>query len=404
MDEHISPFDLILDRCLEFVTGEGHTVTDCLAQYPDQRESLEPLLKLALCLQTAQNISAPADFRLTAQTRMENLIAAYPRSHKHNHSFSGTIQGIAKRLRPAIPAPQVTLRWRLAGLAMILILFMAVSSVQASANSLPGQWLYPLKRTLENVEYDLAGSNAAQGNVSAKHTRERFNEVVGLAKTQPQQELAKASSNFQDQLKTTLNYVDSPKGISDRDRSALSSRVYGDLKEEEKELQALLHEIRADYAYRRDLNNLLVLIQGKLAHDKLWIALPPDQTPWIPGLSLTIRATEEPSRTTTRTPTPLPKNTAASNSVGGTHEPWNWGSEWPSEWPTLEETPGPDTQWTEINQPWSTMIPLPTQMATAIPTIYSKIETLIPSLPKDITTKIPSFPDFPHPDWPPEEP
>ena len=42
-DEHL---DYILDRCIERIAS-GESVSSCLASYPDDREELEPLLRIA---------------------------------------------------------------------------------------------------------------------------------------------------------------------------------------------------------------------------------------------------------------------------------------------------------------------------------------------------------------------
>ena len=74
-----STFEDILDRCLVAIQEQGKTVEECLACYPAEREALEPLLHLALRLESGRTLKAPPELRRTAAARMRNLIATRPR-------------------------------------------------------------------------------------------------------------------------------------------------------------------------------------------------------------------------------------------------------------------------------------------------------------------------------------
>jgi hypothetical protein len=63
----------ILDRCLDRIRG-GETVEQCLADYPDHRLELEPLLETARTLSTAMGVSSSAEFRRTSPARLMSRI------------------------------------------------------------------------------------------------------------------------------------------------------------------------------------------------------------------------------------------------------------------------------------------------------------------------------------------
>ena len=69
----------ILDSCVTAIEEHGKTVAECLAQYPDQREELEPLLHLVARLRAARTLQAPSEFRRTSTLRVRNIAAAEQR-------------------------------------------------------------------------------------------------------------------------------------------------------------------------------------------------------------------------------------------------------------------------------------------------------------------------------------
>ena len=76
MPKSSSRFEDILDTCVTAIQERDETVAGCLAQYPHQRDKLEPLLRLTVSLEGARTLKAPPEFRRTSAIRVRNLAAA----------------------------------------------------------------------------------------------------------------------------------------------------------------------------------------------------------------------------------------------------------------------------------------------------------------------------------------
>lgn len=120
--------------------ANGATVADCLRDYPQYAARLSVMLETGLSIKRAQPIGGEISY---AQDRVE------------------------ARLLRALEAPRLVPRprrrsplGRLIGLAATLLLVFGLSSTLAAQSSLPGDALYGLKRTSENVVASLAGTLA----------------------------------------------------------------------------------------------------------------------------------------------------------------------------------------------------------------------------------------------------
>ncbi len=158
----------VLEQCLQDLLAGRTTVEECLARYPAQAAQLQPLLTSADWLR-----SAPARPALTAARRqaLENRVLARVTS--------------ARVARP-LPKQPRTFTWPLArrGWAWavaVVALFVALTTtaVSASAASLPGDLLYPVKRLTEQVAVTLTPSTD-QAALHAEFAQRRLDEFVSL--------------------------------------------------------------------------------------------------------------------------------------------------------------------------------------------------------------------------------
>ncbi|MCS7207009.1 MAG: DUF5667 domain-containing protein [Dehalococcoidia bacterium] len=145
-----------LDRLLR-----GVSVEDCLRLYPSLAADLAPLLQVAFA-----SLKATAHLRSTPEMRARILA-----------------QVLAQR-RDAAPRrrwlPQILRPWLLAPTAAVLLLgaFWGVST--ASANSAPGDALYPVKTFRERVSLALARSPEAKARLATALARQRAEEMDKL--------------------------------------------------------------------------------------------------------------------------------------------------------------------------------------------------------------------------------
>jgi hypothetical protein len=159
--------ETILQYCLEEIEAGRLTASECVARFPAMAELEEQLLAAeALRQWTAPTLSQAGDEAIRARLRAR----------------AGQLRAASRAARtatrPKRPAPQ--LRWAFALGAVVALFALTAGTVSASGASLPGDWLYPVKRTTESVRLYLA-SPAQQAGLHAEFARERADELLAVA-------------------------------------------------------------------------------------------------------------------------------------------------------------------------------------------------------------------------------
>lgn len=161
-------FDDILDICLERITARGDSVEQCLESYPEQAAELEPLLRAALSTTKAASLIEP---------RPESRISA------RNLLFSALEAKEKKKAERRMPLWGWQRRWAVALVAVLVLILAGVGTVSASASSLPGDALYPVKTATEKVQGFFILGSEAKANFHMKLAQRRLNELELLAES-----------------------------------------------------------------------------------------------------------------------------------------------------------------------------------------------------------------------------
>jgi hypothetical protein len=158
----------ILDDCLTRIQSGESTPEDCLRMHPQDRSTLDPLLISAGDVRDHLPVPEPrAEYIAQSKARILNQLAASQR----------TIA--APRLAPTRPRRRI-LRpaFALASLALVLVLLASgVGVVNASAESLPGDVLYTVKRGFEEVRLALTLNSAADQQLLLEMADKRLEEI-----------------------------------------------------------------------------------------------------------------------------------------------------------------------------------------------------------------------------------
>lgn len=152
-----------LEVCLQAL-GEGKDMESTLAMYPDLAEELKPILAASLKARTLGSSSLAKE----AQDRGRNRVlrrAAELRKSKPNQK---------RRILSLFPRLAVTL-----GLA-VLFLLSSTGLVSASTGSLPGDQLYPLKRTWEQMRLFFSFRIQDRDLLESQYDQERLDETQGV--------------------------------------------------------------------------------------------------------------------------------------------------------------------------------------------------------------------------------
>src|SRR5713226_9344149 len=131
-------FNDILERCIQAVTNGQASVEECIARFPDYPE-LGDLLRLSTTLQDLPRPPMPAAFATKTQQRLQTQFR--------------------ERMRASRPsrAPRMLTGWRALWRALVVVALVVIvlvaggyGVVHASDQTVPGDFLYGVKRTNEN--------------------------------------------------------------------------------------------------------------------------------------------------------------------------------------------------------------------------------------------------------------
>ncbi len=149
-----------LENCLVRLQ-QGADVEQALASYPQWANELRPLLQAAQELTRLGSPGIPAGAANRSHARF--LAAAGQRPQRRRLDFRSG--------------------WRLAlaPIALLLILLLGMGGSAASAQSLPGDLLYPLKLAGENTRLLLTEDQAKRIEIQHAYDHERLEEVESLA-------------------------------------------------------------------------------------------------------------------------------------------------------------------------------------------------------------------------------
>jgi hypothetical protein len=143
-----------LDQCLAWMR-HGASIESCLDRYPEFAAELGPLLAVAVNVASARVPAPAAPARVSGRQRLLDALARKQESQAREQPVARLIKRLFVTLvpdRPAIPA----LAWKLATVvAAVVLLAGGWMAVAATADSLPGDALYPVKLAAQRAELAL---------------------------------------------------------------------------------------------------------------------------------------------------------------------------------------------------------------------------------------------------------
>jgi len=336
----------ILDECITHLQDGSWTLEACLAQYPIYAEQLRDDLAI---FQIAQALPVP-ELDAPSLDAMEAKLL---------RKFNGS------SVQPPKPAPQVIrpqwytqpfVRWAAGFVFMLLFLVGGGGgTVAVSANSLPGDDLYPVKITWEQVIISGANLTNQQDSVWTDLTQTRGNEIVRLYEAGRASDITNdVLDNFYVTAETAILYS-----------TPESSATYLSMVEEFRPI--FESEILPNVNDTRSLRVLQILYpetdeNGTLVLSRSETFLPePDNTP-----------APEPTLTATPTFTATPTQTfTASPTATQTATPTETRTPTPSRTPTLVSTVGVTATFTFTPSPTLSLTPLTIDRSDATSPVQS---------------------------------
>lgn len=179
-----SDFELILEECLAQMRV-GKALEECLSAHPAQAKRLRPLLGAAV---RVWEIPIPRARAEAVQAGRERLLAeAKFRAASPSPVSSGRFSRYTKQVLCSLQIAllgrkrsSLNLALTMAAIFVIVLLATGSLTVNASASSLPGDSLYGVKRSWENVRLSMTPSQQGRQRLQEQYDEERRDEVKEL--------------------------------------------------------------------------------------------------------------------------------------------------------------------------------------------------------------------------------
>jgi len=150
-----------LEDCLEAM-ARGASLDHALKRYPQLDSELRPLLRASLMARDAARINVPAEVRRRGRSQLIDQV----RQGKGTQARG--------RMIPLFP------RLALTAVFLAVLVLTSTGLVSASSTSLPGQQLYPVKRTWESVRLLFTFSSQQRDLMESGYEQERLDEISEL--------------------------------------------------------------------------------------------------------------------------------------------------------------------------------------------------------------------------------
>jgi hypothetical protein len=375
---------------------------DCLTRYPDHRDELEPLLQLVLRLQGVRTLKAPREFRLASAVRMQHLATARQRRVQRTAKDPNALHRAWGRLRAIL---RIGVRSPATALLSILVamVLMGAGAAYASADTLPGDVLYPLKTTIEDARLRVSLSDERNADLRLAFAGRRLDEARALLDGSRPGDIDGVLSDYDGQLASISALLAEDSSLQPGERVAVAARLAGDLADHhEAQLNTLLERAgqderpaveRAVQAYRKALDRALDVanVKPEQAQPGLIDTPTPTPTPRLSSPLPTPTLSPRPPRAT-RSPMPPERRTRVPTAL-----PTGVPTGWPTGAPEGGPKPAPTAWPTEAPEHWPTWVPTawPTWLPTAWPT----------GVPKHWPTEVPKqWPTWVPKAWPTRQP
>ena len=177
-------FDMVLDEAISRVEA-GEAVEECLASYPEHAGLLAPLLRMAAFSERALADVEPLS-EIAAAAGKQRFLAAAAQQRLLAAAAAQQVPAAPQRM----PAPRPRKRLRLfalparrlaaAALTLLLLVILGGGLAAVSADSLPGDLLYPVKLATEQVRLLLTVDGQAREELLIGFGDERRAEAAAV--------------------------------------------------------------------------------------------------------------------------------------------------------------------------------------------------------------------------------
>jgi hypothetical protein len=220
----------ILDKCLTLIQSGEMSIADCLEAYPEHSAFLEPLFSTAHEVRVAFSPNSPPKaFINTTKIRVLNQLQML---QGKTLKLSGNLRkrGFLKH-RPAFAFLSLAL--------VFILLFSGIGLSNASAEALPGDTLYGVKRGVEELRLLLSFSPNGDAELLSEFSDARLSEIEELISTDTLINLDLALVEYEQMLSRLLDVVEDEEIMNDVD---MLDKIHGGITNHEEVLQRVMEK------------------------------------------------------------------------------------------------------------------------------------------------------------------
>ena len=184
----------ILASCLDSMERGERTVEECLALFPEHRDDIEPLLRTTAFIRERADFRPHPGFHPASRARLlrrltprTSATVGYPIRH-------------ARRNAPPVFSRRVALLWMVIFVSTVSLF--ASGTVYASSNALPGEFLYPVKLSVEDARL-LISDDVEDVLLSAEFVQARVDEIQALIDNNREEDLDLAVNLLVERIHTS---------------------------------------------------------------------------------------------------------------------------------------------------------------------------------------------------------
>ncbi|MDH7485006.1 MAG: DUF5666 domain-containing protein [Anaerolineae bacterium] len=167
----------VFNNCLDRLLA-GKPIAECLEGHEAQGAEIRPLLATVAVARRAEAVP-PRSPQAVAEAKADFLAAAAARRREMQRA------AIRQRRGPRLswPLPRRAPAWATVSVTAVLVLALLTgTAVAASARSLPGDFLYPVKRVVESAQLSVIRDPAARETLQKQLEQRRLEEVQEVIK------------------------------------------------------------------------------------------------------------------------------------------------------------------------------------------------------------------------------
>jgi len=202
-------FDNILDECIRRIEN-GEVFSAVLADYPDHSAELEPLLNLA---QAIYELPTPQGSTMAAAVGQAQMLdkfeatSAGPAKTSFWQSWPLLLTQFSQSITSIFSKETMMFRKSFIAIALVLAILFAGTTVTAYAaqESLPGDALFGLKTTLEDIQISTAWDTADEAEKSIQYADRRVEEITELVALSRHDDIPIGVDRFEHHLEEALS-------------------------------------------------------------------------------------------------------------------------------------------------------------------------------------------------------